>query len=127
VGESVVTGLAYRQERTADLRRGSVTVLVSILAALAVVSSLVGLIASGGPGRHTVTTARGAEVILYGEGRYAADTWLIGVGNRGQDAAIVLVEVPILLLVLRWYRRGGRVAPVLSLGCWRSLAISTSR
>jgi hypothetical protein len=63
------------------------------------------------PGRQTVTTARGAVVILYGEGLYAAETWLIGIGNRGQDAAMLLVEVPILLLVLRWYRRGGRVAP----------------
>ena len=74
------------------------TVLVGILAALAVTSSLVGLVASDGPGRHTVTTARGAAAILYGEGLYGADTWLIGIGNRGQDAAILLVEVPILLL-----------------------------
>ena len=106
-----MTGLAYRQAGTVDLRRGSITVLVGVLAALAVVSSIVGLISSGGPGRQTVTTARGAVAILYGEGLYAADTWLIGIGNRGQDAAILLVEVPILLLALRWYRRGGRVAP----------------
>ena len=99
-----VTGLAYRQEGAVDLRRGSVTVLVSILAALAVTGSLVGLVASDGPGRHTVTTARGAAAILYGEGLYAADTWLVGIGNRGQDGAILLVEVPILLLALRWYR-----------------------
>ena len=85
--------------------------LVSILAALAMVSSIVGLTVSGGPGRHTVVTARGATVTLYGEGLYAADTWMIGIGNRGQDGAILLVEVPILLLALRWYRRGGRVAP----------------
>ena len=106
-----VTGLAYRPEGAVDLRRGSVTVLVSILAALAVTGSLVGLVAGDGPGRHTVTTARGATVTLYGEGLYAADTWLVGIGNRGQDGAILLVEVPILLLALRWYRRGGRAAP----------------
>jgi hypothetical protein len=116
LGELDVTGLAYRQEATVDLRRGSFTVLVSVLAALAVVSSLVGVIASGGPGRHTVTTARGAAVILYGEGLYAADAWLLGVGNRGQDEAILLVEVPILLLALRWYRRGGRIAPAALVG-----------
>ena len=103
--------LAYRQEGVVNPRPGSVTVLVSILAALAVASSLVGLVASDGPGRHTVTTARGAAAILYGEGLYAADTWLVGIGNRGQDAAILLVEVPVLLLALRWYRRGGCVAP----------------
>ncbi len=82
-----------------------------ILAALAVTCSLVGLIAGEGPGRYQATTARGATVVLYGQGLYAADTWLIGVGNRGQDAAVLLIEVPLLLLALRWYRRGGRVAP----------------
>ena len=71
---------------------------------------------SGGPGRHTVITARGAAVTLYGEGLYAADTWLLGVGNRGQDAAMLLVEVPMLLLALRWYRGGGRVAPAVLAG-----------
>ena len=106
-----MTGLAYRQEGSAYLRRGPVTALVSILAALAVASSIVGLTVSGGPGRQATVTARGATITLYGEGLYAADTWLIGTGNRGQDAAILLVEVPILLLALRWYRRGGRVAP----------------
>jgi hypothetical protein len=107
-----MTRLENRQAGIVDARRGSVTVLAYALAALAVVSSAVGLIASGGPGRQIVTTARGAAATLYGEGLYAADTWLIGLGNRGQDAAILLVEVPILLLVLRWYRRGGRIAPV---------------
>ena len=99
-----MTARGHRRSRT-------VMVLASVLAALAAASSFVGLLASGGPGRQTVPTARGAVVTLYGEGLYAADTWLIGIGNRGQDAVILLVEVPILLLVLRWYRRGGRVAP----------------
>ena len=72
--------------RRLDTRGGSVTILSNALAALAIASSAVGLIASGGPGRQTVTTARGAPATLYGEGLYAADTWLIGVGNRGQYA-----------------------------------------
>ena len=93
-GGLAVTGLAYPQEGPYP-RRGPVTVLVSILAALAMGSSIAGLTVSGGPGRHAVMTARGATVTLYGEGLYAADTWLIGIGNRGQDAAILLVEVPI--------------------------------
>jgi hypothetical protein len=106
-----MTGLEHRQEGAVDLRREPVSVLISLLAVLAVVSSTVGLIASGGAGRQAVSTARGAVVTLYGEGLYAADALLIGIGNRGQDAAIVLIEVPILLVVLGWYRRGGRVAP----------------
>jgi hypothetical protein len=101
----------YPAECAVEIQRGSVTGLVVVLAVLAVASSIVGLVARGGPGRQTVTTARGAAVTLYGEGLYAADTWLIGTGNRGQDGAILLIEVPILLLALRWYRQGGRGAP----------------
>ena len=83
-----------------------VLVLVGLLAILALSTSLVGLLSGGGPGRQVVTTARGATVILYGEGLYAADSWLVGVGSRGQDVAILLVEVPLLLLAAGRYRRG---------------------
>jgi hypothetical protein len=86
------------------------TGLISGLIALAAASSLVGLLARGGPGRQLVQTARGAAVTLYGEGLYAADTWLIGAGNRGQDLAMLIFELPALLLVLHWYRRGSAIA-----------------
>jgi hypothetical protein len=79
-----------------------------ILAAAATVCSLVGLLRTGGAGRTVVLSTRGVEVTLYGEGLYAADTWLIGVGNRGQDAAMLLVGVPVLLLTL-WRTRRGEV------------------
>lgn len=91
--------------------RAPVTIPATILAILALISSVIGLLAEGGPGRQVVRTYRGAEVVLYGEGLYAADAWLQGSGNRGQDLAIVLVEVPLLLVAVWWYRKGGRVAP----------------
>jgi hypothetical protein len=91
--------------------RAPVTVPATILAALALVSSVIGLLDEGGPGRQVVRTYRGAEVILYGEGLYAADAWLQRSGNRGQDLAIVLVEVPLLLVAVWWYRKRGTVAP----------------
>ena len=97
-------------ERRSTGRSAAVTTLSAIVAVLATISSVAGLLIAGGPGRHEATTARGASVTLYGEGLYAADTWLLGTGNRGQDVAILLVEVPLLLLALRWYRRGGAVA-----------------
>jgi hypothetical protein len=104
------------RSQTADRPIGLVTVLCGILAVLAVMSSLIGLVVIGGPGRHVVTTARGVSVTLYGKGIYAADSWLIGAGNRGQDLAILLVEVPFLLLALRWYRRGGLLAATVLTG-----------
>lgn len=87
------------------------TIPAGILAALALTSSLIGLLDEGGPGRQVVRTHRGAEVVLYGEGLYAADAWLQGSGNRGQDLAILLVEVPLLLIAAWWYRKGGWIAP----------------
>jgi hypothetical protein len=100
------------QPARTDHPTGLVTALCGVLALLATTSSLVGLLVGRGPGRHVVTTARGASVTVYGKGIYAADSWLIGAGNRGQDIAILIVEVPLLLLTLWWYRRGGPVAAV---------------
>jgi hypothetical protein len=92
--------------RQRDLLSGLMSGLIALVAA----SSLIGLLTSGGPGRQLVQTARGATVLLYGEGLYAADTWLIGAGNRGQDLAMLIFELPALVLVLRWYRRGSAIA-----------------
>ena len=102
--------------RGAGQRQTLLPALTGALAALAVTSSLIGLLTTGGPGRQVVQTARGATVTLYGEGLYAADTWLIGAGNRGQDLAMLIFELPVLLLVLRWYRRGSMVAPAVLAG-----------
>jgi hypothetical protein len=87
-----------------------------LLAGLAAVGALLGLLAGGGPGRHEVETLRGATVTLYGEGLYRYDTWLVGAGNRGQDLVVLLVEVPLLLAALRWYRRGSPVAAAALIG-----------
>jgi hypothetical protein len=95
----------------AGQRQTPLLALTGALAVLAATSSLIGLLTTGGPGRQVVQTARGATVTLYGEGLYAADTWLIGAGNRGQDLAMLLFELPVLLLVLRWYWRRSPVAP----------------
>jgi hypothetical protein len=100
----------------AQRRRTLLAGLIGALAALAATSSLIGLLTTGGPGRQVVQTARGATATLYGEGLYAADTWLIGAGNRGQDLAMLIFELPVLLLVLRWYRRGSAVAPAVAAG-----------
>jgi hypothetical protein len=90
--------------------------LIGILSTLVATGSLIGLLAAGGPGRQVIQTARGASVTLYGEGLYAADTWLIGAGNQGQDLAMLIFELPILLLIVRWYWRGSPVAPAVLTG-----------
>lgn len=87
-----------------------------VLALLAAVCSGTGLLVGGGIGRHEVMTIRGETVTLFGDGVYAADNWLVGAGARGQDVAILLFEIPLLLAVLAWYRRGGRVAATVLTG-----------
>ena len=97
-------------------RSGPVIGLSWLLAALSATAAVLALLSDGGPGRQTVQTARGATVTLYGEGLFAADTWLQGAGNVGQEAVILLVEVPLLITVLWWYRRGGQAAAVVLAG-----------
>lgn len=91
-------------------RRTALDPLGLVLAALSGVGAAAGLLVGGSPGREVVTTARGAEVTLYGDGLYGADTWLVGAGNQGQDVALLLVNIPLLLLVLRWHSWGSEVA-----------------
>jgi hypothetical protein len=100
---------------TADHRRAVAEIGV-LVALFATGSALVGLVVGGGPGRHEALTAHGAVVTLYGHGLYAGDTWLVGAGNRGQDVAVLLFAVPVLLLALRRYRRGGAVAAAVLTG-----------
>ena len=64
------------------------------LAVLEVAAALGGVLSGGGDGTRTVTTTRGVEVVLLGDGLYAWDSWLVGAGNRGQDLVMLLVEVP---------------------------------
>jgi hypothetical protein len=97
-------------------KRDQLPGLIGALAVLAGISSLLGLLAGDGSGRQLVQTARGATVTLYGQGLYAADTWLVGAGNRGQDLAMLIFELPLLLLVLRWYRRGSARAEAVLAG-----------
>ncbi len=105
--------------RPAPTRARDLPVLVMgvLLAAAAALAAALGLLIGGGPGRHVVETVRGVEVTLEGHGLYRWDTWLLGAGMRGQDLVVLLVEVPALLLVLRWWWRSESVvAPVVLLG-----------
>jgi hypothetical protein len=93
----------------------ALTRMVLVLAALSSAAAATGFLMGGGEGRRVVETIRGVPVTLYGDGLYELDTWLVGVGSRGQDLVILLVEVPALLLALRWHRSGHPLAgPVLA-------------
>lgn len=92
------------------VRVRAVSRLCWALAALGAFAALAGVVTGGGSGPRLVQSIRGAAVTLYGEGLYEFDTLLVGAGNRGQDLVILLAEVPVLLLCVRWYRRGSLAA-----------------
>ena len=115
-------------------RSSSVIGLVLTLSALEVAAALGGVLSGGGDGTRTVTTIRGVEVVLLGDGLYAWDSWLVGAGNRGQDLVMLLVEVPVLLLVLRRWRYGGPLVPPVLAGVlafhayyWLSMTFATAQ
>ena len=92
------------------------TRLCTFLAAGAAVAAAVGLFSGGGPGQHTVTSLRGDPVTLYGVGLFRHDTFLVGAGNRGQDAVVLFLAVPLLLVAIGLQRGGGTRARLLLTG-----------
>jgi hypothetical protein len=84
-----------------------VQVLGWVIVLVAALASAVGVFSAGGPGRHEVVGLHGATVTLSGQGLFGHDTLLIGAGNRGQDAVVLFLEVPLLAGVLLLSRRGG--------------------
>ncbi|WP_104992373.1 hypothetical protein [Deinococcus sp. NW-56] len=77
-----------------------------VIAALALLASGTGLLLGSGPGPTPFTTLHGEEVTLYGQGLYRFDTLLLGSGFRGQDAVVLAVGVPLLLLTAGRFRAG---------------------
>lgn len=77
-----------------------------LVAALAVVSSLAGLLAQGGDGAFVFTTVRGETVQVYGQGLYRYEIVRDGTGYKGIDVFTLVVAVPLLLYFTWLYRRG---------------------
>lgn len=80
--------------------------LVAFIIMLAIVAASVGLFTQDDGTPSTITSLRGQTVQLYGQGLYRYDTFLIGAGNRGTDAATLGFEIPLLILAFLFYRRG---------------------
>lgn len=94
----------------------TVIALAALVAALAVVASLAGLLLPGEAARTAATTVRGADVLLYGEGLYRYDSQFTGAGYRGTDIVTLTCAVPLLLVSLVLYRRGSLRGGVLLTG-----------
>ncbi len=95
--------------------------LVLVVMVLSAIAAGTGLFYQDGGSVYAVTSLRGQTVQMYGQGLYRYDTFLIGAGNRGTDAAILAFELPLLALALVLYRRGALRGGLLlagSLGCF---------
>lgn len=84
-------------------------VLCLVAAALAVAATLWGLSGSlAGPAPLAVTTIRGEDALLFGQGIYRFDSLLIGAGFVAQDIVTLFIAVPVLVagVVLRGHATG---------------------
>lgn len=87
-----------------------------LIAVMAVVASAVGIFWEFGADPRTVTTLRGEDVELYGQGLYRHDSLFRGAGFRGTDAAIIIIVTPLLLVSTLLYRRGSLPGGLVLLG-----------
>ena len=88
--------------------------LAWIIAGLALVAPLAGLLAPDGSGPATVRSVRGEVVELYGQGLYRRDSRFKGASNVGTDVITLFVAIPLLVWSAIAYRRGSpRGGPLL--------------
>ena len=85
---------------------GAVVGLAALIAALALIAAGVGLFWQDAGRPFTFTTLRGQTVAMYGRGLYRFDTRFMGAGNRGTDAIMLTLGIPLLIVATLRYRRG---------------------
>lgn len=90
--------------------------LAWLIAGLALVAALAGLLAPDGAGPATVQTVRGEDVELYGDGLYRRDSRFKGASNVGTDAITLAVALPLLAWAAIALRRGSPLGAPLLLG-----------
>lgn len=107
--------------------------LVTLIVALALVATGVGLFSQGGDGPVPFTTIRGQTVQLAERGLYRHDTVFLAAGNRGTDAVTLVLGLPLLIGAAASYRRGALRGALLLLGAlayflyvYASLALSAA-
>jgi hypothetical protein len=87
-----------------------------LIAALALVAAGVGLFYTDGGHSFSFTTLHGQMVQMYGQGLYRYETLRTGAGFKGQDVAVLVLSVPLLVLSIVLYRRGSLKGGLLLVG-----------
>lgn len=94
----------------------AVALLCLVVAVASAVAAAAGLAWPGGGVPATVTSLRGEEVALYGEGLYRWESAFKGGSYRGADLVTLALAVPLLLAALARARRGSLPALLLLAG-----------
>ncbi|MDP8948067.1 MAG: hypothetical protein M3N09_08220 [Actinomycetota bacterium] len=99
------------------MKTSNVVVLLSaLIAVLALVAAGAGLFWQGGDGPYSFTTLRGQTAEIYGQGLYRYDTLFSGAGYKGQDAVVLFLGIPLLVVSTLIYRRGSLRGGLLLVG-----------
>jgi hypothetical protein len=93
-----------------------ITALSSLVALLAVIAAAAGLFMKDPGEPFNFSTLRGQTVQILGHGLYRYDTVFFGAGFRGQDAVVLFLSVPLLIVSIILYQRGTVTAQLLIVG-----------
>jgi hypothetical protein len=83
-----------------------VIILSSLVAFLAAIAAATGLFSKGAGTPFLFPTLRGQTAQIFGQGLYHYDTVFFGAGFRGQDAVVLFLGVPLLVISIVLYQRG---------------------
>lgn len=94
----------------------TVLVLSILIAGLALVAAVAGLMWTDTGAARTFTSIQGDTVEIYGRGLYANDSVFKSGATRGTDLVTALLAVPLLLVALALYARGSTRGALLLTG-----------
>jgi len=83
-----------------------VVLLATMTALLGGIAAGIGFFRNRAPDPKPFTTTRGDTIDLYGRGLYRFDSLFFGAGYKGQDAVVLFLGVPLLIVAILIYQRG---------------------
>jgi hypothetical protein len=95
----------------------SIIIILSLVVALsAAIAAGIGLFWRGSGSSFSFSTLRGHKAEIYGQGVYRYDTLFFGAGFKGQDAVVLFLGVPLLIIALILSIRGSAGGQLLLTG-----------
>jgi len=83
-----------------------ITLLVILIALLATIASLTGILSSGGSGSYHYQSIRGETVKIYGKGLYRHMSAEVAPQGIAQDYVTLCLGIPLLIFAIIWARKG---------------------